>query len=206
MGTDIHTVAQIKDRNGKWETVAENIANEWRSYHSYAVLANLRNGHGFAGSDTGEEWEYISEPRGFPDDFEETNYEHIYGFDKHKKWMGDHSHSWVTLKEIKDKLEYYSGKKYEVHGIVEVEKYRRLLEGVEPDEWCSGISGPDIVVVDENNINETATHVRIKWKVDALSRLTYLKNCVRHIELLKDCDYNDKLTDEDVRMVFGFDS
>ena len=204
MGCDIHTVAQIKDYKDIWETVGENIGNEWRSYDSYAVLSDVRNGYGFAGCDTGEGWEPISKPRGLPDDFE------IDDEQLHKrKWMGDHSHSYVTLKELKEKLESYKNNSYEIHGYVSVKQFLEIKKGVLPKIWSAGISGADIKIVNEEDYNDEkdVTHIKTKWSVSALDSLTYLINCVKQLELFKECSYSsNELTDNDVRMVFGFDS
>lgn len=206
MGCDIHTVAQIKDRNGKFLTVADDIADEWRSYDSYAVLANVRNGRGVAGYDTGEGWEPIDEPRGLPEDFSCEEETHTWDYSEKKKWMGEHSYSWVTLDELKKKLDTYKDKSYEIHGVITVEEFNKLKDGEKPDSWCSWTGGPGVVVVSEGDDLSNATHVKAKWKVPALNNLTYLVNCVRHLELLRDISYYNNLPDEDVRMVFGFDS
>jgi len=93
MGCDIHSVIQVHDHwRDNWRTVACDVGDD-RNYDTFAVYANVRNGHGFAGVKTGEAWEPISEPRGFPDDF-------IVGSEPDERisnmagtWMGDHSQS-----------------------------------------------------------------------------------------------------------------
>jgi hypothetical protein len=55
MGTDIHSIAQIK-RDGQWVTVAVAIAGDQRYYNTFAMLANVRNGRGFAGCWTTYGW------------------------------------------------------------------------------------------------------------------------------------------------------
>jgi len=85
-----------------------------RNYNLFAILANVRNGFGFAGIPTGEGFVPISEPRGLPKDMSEdlvmlANSE--YAKNSHeiwkeftKKygagWLGDHSWSWITLAEL----------------------------------------------------------------------------------------------------------
>jgi len=192
MGCDIHTVGQIRGRDGKWETKRENIADEWRTYDSFAVLANVRNGSGFAGCDTGEGWKPIAEPRGLPEGFKMKYEDHIYDYDEKKKWMGDHSHSWVTLKELKDKIKTYKNKLYEIHGMISLEQYKQLQSGKIPDNWCEYTNAKD--------------YVRTTWKVSCLKRLKWLTLVVKELELILECSYEDNIKDEDVRMVFGFDS
>jgi hypothetical protein len=45
MGTDIHSIAQVR-RNGSWETVAIGVCGDPRSYNTFAMLADVRNGTG----------------------------------------------------------------------------------------------------------------------------------------------------------------
>jgi hypothetical protein len=92
MGCDIHCWAEVR-KNGKWEKVGKAFPNPWhdpeehakdpkdtfyepltdqpyegRSYNTFAILANVRNGRGFAGCDTGDPFVPIAMPKGFPDD------------------------------------------------------------------------------------------------------------------------------------------
>jgi hypothetical protein len=46
------------------------VAGDERSYDTFAMLANVRNGRGFAGIKTSDGFPFIAEPRGLPDDFE----------------------------------------------------------------------------------------------------------------------------------------
>jgi len=90
MGTDIHPVVEVRV-DGKWERWARATArlDSNRNYWSFAVLADVRNGHGFAGHYTGEPVVPIASPRGIPKDSPETH-----------EWLGDHSWSYVTLTEL----------------------------------------------------------------------------------------------------------
>lgn len=70
MGTDIHLMLQVK-QGGNWLDI-EPCAG-WsrpRNYDLFAILANIRNGSGFAGVPTGEGFVPISEPRGIPQDLQ----------------------------------------------------------------------------------------------------------------------------------------
>lgn len=69
MGTDIHSVAQVR-KDGKWLTVLQDVCGDGRNYDTFAMLANVRNGRGFAGVKTGDGFPFIAEPRGLPDDFQ----------------------------------------------------------------------------------------------------------------------------------------
>lgn len=70
MGTDIHSIAQVR-RNGSWETVAISVCGDPRSYNTFAMLADVRNGRGFAGIKTSDGFPYIHKPRGLPADLKE---------------------------------------------------------------------------------------------------------------------------------------
>ena len=117
MGCDIHLLIQAR-RDGAWEDVVLNLEEEvehdeygdsfWepRSYATFAVLSDVRND---------DDWHItpISTPRGLPDDFECDDYriaDEVPGsghgrligdVERNGKDLGEHSHSWVTLAELK---------------------------------------------------------------------------------------------------------
>jgi len=106
-----------------------------RSYDLFAILADVRNGRGFAGVLTGTGFDPISEPRGIPDDvcqeiMEETSSD-----------PDGHSHSWYTLKEL---LDYNWDAKTTIRrGIVSQSDYAtwdRDKPGF-PNEIASSVSG-----------------------------------------------------------------
>lgn len=122
MGTDIHPVVQRRAPGGDWEFVkiphAELPYDQrpeggvydglcGRHYLRFSILADVRNGYGFAGCPTYEPVEPISTPRGLPYDFEEPIPP---GFDQYggryaddaDSWLGDHSFSWVSLRDLLD--------------------------------------------------------------------------------------------------------
>ena len=98
MGTDIHIAAEIF-KDGRWR-LADVDLPENRNYWAFAVLADVRNGYGFAGIDKGDPITPISEPRGLPDNMstelrallDRTEFDDGSWF-----WLGAHSFSWVTL-------------------------------------------------------------------------------------------------------------
>lgn len=115
MGCDIHFYAEKRNVDtGKWELIGEaqredlgdgdvDIFHEGlsfyngRNYDLFAILADVRNGHGFAGIKTGGGFVPIAEPRGIPEDASEDCRllcEH-YGVD-------GHSHSYHTLRQLLD--------------------------------------------------------------------------------------------------------
>jgi len=112
MGTDIHGVFQRYDQDrAQWRDVSSNYDQD-RHYQLFAVLADVRNGIGFAGTATGEAVQPIAERRGLPVDFEiRDGYMHplteLAHIDPSRQiyreagealevWMGDHSYSWLS--------------------------------------------------------------------------------------------------------------
>src|SRR5215831_1419725 len=91
MGCDIHIVIQRQEANGRWHEVAyqtrgwqknwtpqanipiapENFRS--RNYDLFAILADVRNGFGFAGVPTGDGWPSLAPDRGLPAGFSEDN-------------------------------------------------------------------------------------------------------------------------------------
>ena len=149
-----------------------------RNYDLFAILANVRNGYGFAGCDTGDGFNPISEPRGLPYDVspeirEESDY---YGID-------GHSHTWFTIQEL---LDYDWDQVAILRGVVTVEQaeeYRR--SGKKPETYCGWTNAPG--------------HEQIEWEEK-------YRDCVSHFynSILSELK---KLGDPDkVRIVFWFDN
>jgi hypothetical protein len=66
-----------------------------RNYDLFGILADVRNGRGFAGLDTGDGFVPIDDPRGLPVDVSEPVKADS------DRWDGDgHSHSWFTVAEL----------------------------------------------------------------------------------------------------------
>lgn len=94
MGWDIHiAVEAFNPHTNQWEL------QEWdksisRNYSLFSVLAGVRNSRPDTLTSNGYPVTPISEPRGLPKDLSlETDM---------KVYLGDHSFSWVTLKELKE--------------------------------------------------------------------------------------------------------
>lgn len=110
MGCDIHVAVERRTADG-WQRAEPMVPPRWtydggpeeererwydgRNYSLFAILADVRNGHGFAGVDTGDPVVPISEPRGLPDDVaSETR------SDSDEWGVDGHSHSHFTLAEL----------------------------------------------------------------------------------------------------------
>jgi hypothetical protein len=126
MGTDIHLYVERQAEDGSWSRVrplpwtcpwcdgtgkgrhdncydckgAGKTAKEYheRNYDLFAMLADVRNGTGFAGVDTGDGFVPLADPRGLPTDtsIRDTDTSDV---DEDYVWLGDHSFSYCTLAE-----------------------------------------------------------------------------------------------------------
>jgi hypothetical protein len=180
MGTDIHisTVQWRKHQFEDWQDlVLAKPLEANRNYVSFAILADVRNGYGFAGHKTHEPIKPISEPRGIPSDYPfdiETDYS-----------IGDHSFSWVTLNEIVQWFES-NPKEFIISGQCSPDEYELLVKNKTiPSFLCAytiDVSWPKFEI-----------YVPIKSR-------TYLLNS--WIEQLTPHQKNG----EEIRVIFGFDS
>jgi hypothetical protein len=114
------------------------------NYNLFAILANVRNGYGFAGFPTGEGFQVISEPRGLPSDCCELirTASDEYGVD-------GHSHSYHTLAQLLNfNWTQYTVQFCVINGpeFVKWNSYARG-DGDMPFEYCGDVDGPGIVKV-----------------------------------------------------------
>ena len=150
MGCDIHLSVERKNPNtGKWEWVnPEGIAPQdefekehgywsWyggRNYGLFAILANVRNGFGFAGVDTGDGYKPIAMPRGVPEDASGEYLAEV------ERWGVDgHSHSYFTLQEL---LDYDWTQTTTRRGFIDPMEFVEMSHRDEPipHGWCGGTS------------------------------------------------------------------
>jgi len=109
-----------------------------RNYCFFSILADVRNGRGFAGVDTGDGFNPISEPRGLPEDVSievKRQFDH-YGID-------GHSHSYITLKEL---LEYDWEQTTTHRGVIDEKEYTRMItaNSNSPRYWSGMTYGPTV--------------------------------------------------------------
>lgn len=107
-----------------------------RNYDLFSILADVRNGSGFAGLDTGEGFVPIHEPRGIPEDASENVRL------SSEQWDADgHSHSWATVEEL---MTYDWTRKTKKRGWVSPKQFALWhLEG-KPKSWSGLISGGQV--------------------------------------------------------------
>lgn len=175
-----------------------------RNYDLFGMLADVRNGTGFAGCGTGDGFVPISQPRGLPNDVSE------YVKGESDEWGGDgHSHSWLTVKDLVD---YDWTQKTNKFGYVTSSEYARYLRCGAPNSWCGGVGGPGVAVIANEDMylramSETQEddglhyYTQIKWPVtysEAVEEF-YTWSLPKLKELASDAL-------EDVRIVFWFDN
>lgn len=215
MGCDIHLIVERRV-DGKWEIVPpapkrteyqHHHKVNWdfpRSYDSFALMADVRNGHGFAGVDTGNGFVPIAEPRGLPADttFKESSDDDCYD------WLGDHSHSWLTLAEIKA---YDWSRRTKKRGVLGADGYKEWREhrGYPKGGWSGGVWGQKVVMLTNEEMDaylerpvkdDKERHTQVEWWADYKEAAGCLWSLVEEL---------DKLNlgkPDDVRLVFGFDS
>lgn len=121
----------------------KNCRDDWyegRNYDDFAILADVRNGRGFAGIRTGDGFNPISQPKGIPEDATEEVVEYLesYGPD-------GHSHSYLTLKELLDfDWTQTTGHMGVVSADVYYDWWKRLGKKGFPATWAGGIHGRNV--------------------------------------------------------------
>ena len=209
MGCDIHTRFERRRVDGTWEVLVDPTPDEqglryqgWRAsdalasgrpvppvfvefhdrnYNLFSILANVRNGSGFAGVKTGDGYEPISDCRGIPADASPEYQELV------EQWNGDgHSHTWVTLDEILDPT--WHNKKVTHCGVIPTEEYLKYREtGTRPRSWSSAVWGQSLTTIEESEADQqlasqgsiTSTHVRIWWTNTYLESVSWFVEWIR---------------------------
>lgn len=141
---------------------------EDRNYNLFAILGNVRNGHGFAGIATGEGYQPLTDKRGVPKDAS-TEYRELVA-----AWGVDgHSHTWMTLAELLDPA--WQTKTTILYASMVLADYLtwRVTRGPVPEGTPVWIEGGQIVTIPEDDAERTiaaggtpkATHIRVKITV-----------------------------------------
>lgn len=205
MGTDIHCFVEKRNKKGVWEQIT-GFETSWgtdavspledRNYDMFAVLADVRNGVGFAGVPTGEPVEPISEPRGLPYDISDEVFKEL----DHEGWL--HNVSWLTVQDL---LDYDIDQVKKQEGFVSAEGYRLHKEG-KPFSSCGYTSAPkcDIEELEEmdRKYPEKRYCAKLHWEEPLKEACSPLFDTALE-QLIERCDEEDH---SDVRIVFGFDN
>lgn len=168
---------------------------EWlkdRNYDVFAILANVRNGTGFAGIKTSSGFDPIDTPRGLPDDLSAEVVAHLKrlgqrveggeiiwerqddeeGEDIYEEmekerdgyWsFGEHSFSWVALSEIVD-YDWERGVVKE--GWVDPWNYELWRTEGRPSSWSGGVSGQSIEHISDTQMGDMIDSGNIQWEGD----------------------------------------
>jgi hypothetical protein len=162
MGCDIHTMAEINYGDGWREITAAvfdssyfspdqeisvhnvphtSVPYSGRNYRLFSRLADVRNGYGFAGVDTGDYITPLAEPRGIPADASK-------GWRDYAEDDVDlHSATYFTARELIDADWDFP---ITIRGVVSEEQYIQLKsEGKSPESWAGGISAGNSITVTE---------------------------------------------------------
>lgn len=233
MGCDIHHYEEVRSEDGDWASVQKLVKNEyyeqypdeerpmvldhygyddprrlWRCYDLFAILANVRNGRGFAGCLTGAGFNSIVEPRGLPDDVSD-----VIKSESDSWGMDGHSHSWLTLKEI---LDYDWDQRTTNYGMLSWNEYEhwvktRTEDQPSPMSYSGDVWGRDIKKVSVEQFemweknpesrpqNPENYYARASWGISY--RQAVGGRFWDYVEYLKTLG-----KPEDVRMVFWFDN
>lgn len=198
MGTDIHMAIEVQDDKGAWHTHGKGYDD--RHYDVFAVLADVRNGFGFAGVKRGEVLPVIAEPRGLPEDMDPAS----------NKFLSDeHTPSWLTVAEILAFLEEHKGHVSPRTGVIKLEQVPQFLKDGEPQSWSGGVSGPNVVNIgldrakrllaaEEVRDPRKSYYVQVDWTTGLLDLVRPLVEFVNSLAPLGE--------PERVRLVFDFDS
>jgi hypothetical protein len=185
MGCDIHLVVERRNGNGQWERVlpppeaydpwlkeqAEKKAGKdsyysnrvryvWygdRNYNLFAILADVRNDFDF---------KPIAGPRGLPDDLSAEVVkltDPSDDDDSNDVWLGDHSHSCLTVQEL---LDYNWDQETMEGGWVDpwnFELWRQRGQS-RPDAWCKGVSGQGIEHISAREMAHKIDEGDIQWE------------------------------------------
>lgn len=119
-----------------------------RNYDLFGILADVRNGTGFAGIYTGAGWKSIAPRRGFPVDTlasEDDGESPDAAEDDDDRWLGDHSFTHIALDELRafgwDTVVSTSA------GLVGERVWRAWIEArrgdpqAQPATWCGDATG-----------------------------------------------------------------
>ncbi len=148
---------------GRYADEPEETLADWaydnQNYNLFAILANVRNGRGFAGRDTGNGFIPIAMPKGLPDDVspEINKKSEQYGCD-------GHSHSYFTLQEL---LDYDWTQTTKLRGYVGAITYYKWCswdkgKGESPNEWCGDVGGGLAQKISEQEMSRKIEEVATK--------------------------------------------
>jgi len=167
MGCDIHLYAE-KRVDGAWVSADTWTDDEYepgrkkvaysgrfytgRNYDLFSILADVRNGVGFAGVKTGDGFVPMADPRGLPSDCSDAVRA------ESDAWDADgHSHSSLTVAEI---MAYDWTQTTRKSGWVDPVGWAEWKSSGAPNSWCGMISGGGVSFVPEKAFQSAWVKVR----------------------------------------------
>lgn len=206
---DIASGEALKGITHRWDFdwKAPKVYEGWlysgRNYNLFAILANVRNGRGFAGVETGAGFNPIDSPRGLPEDYS----------DEVQDYLGEgdyHSISYIYLREL---IEYDWNQTTTLYGTVGQEGYREWKEKGSPSSYSGGVSGQMVVHITNDEMEALVNgeypveegksyYTRVSWQVSYSDVAgSFYPDAIKELKEL-----SENTEGEDVRIVFGFDS
>jgi hypothetical protein len=207
-----------------------------RNYEAFAILADVRNGKGFAGVDTGDGFEPIAQPRGLPSNISDelrtiTNKRALdeCGVDtsdilavddvaidevEGEFWLGDHSYSYLTVAEL---LAYdWTGQSTKLRGVIPLAEWldrEQRGETRPPPSYCGSTDGPGIRTITQRKARRQIIEHGVVAEAPG-ERLHVQAEWVETYAQAAGAFYSRVLpalvkldpNPENVRIVFGFDS
>lgn len=175
-----------------------------RNYALFAILADVRNGYGFAGIKTGEGYKSIDLPRGIPFDSCNTVQDYF-----GQGWM--HSESHVYLNEL---VNYNWNQTTTRYGVVSEKEYKNwVVNKGRPERFCGSVGGSNIknISLEEMDLlvggyvereKDKQYYTQVSWEESYKeSAGDFSEDCIPKLVALSDSeDFSD------IRIVFGFDS
>lgn len=225
MGCDIHIVIQRQDEDGSWRELPYQTVYNFtgapvpvdgvpvapsnfttRNYDLFAILANVRNGVGFAGITTGEGWPSIAPGRGWPHDFsDQTPLPNPRWPDEGPRDMGDHSFTYVMLDELE--AWPWSATYTTLYGVVAAAEYERCIaEGRPPREYSGSVVGAGVyiytpasyVIARDSRTLVPKPYVRMAWQRSAADATGWPEHVIPWLRQLAN--------GRPLRLIIGFDS
>lgn len=205
-GKWVDTYEEIEKTLGTWEERFKHPLYIGRNYDLFAILADVRNGRGFAGVKTGDGFNVIAEPRGVPADASPE-----FAWEVERNDGDGHSHSWFTVREL---LDYDWEQTTHLEGDVGPSGYLKFKETGAPHEWCGWVSGPSIKHVSNEEMEalvgslspesdpkdrSARVYTRVSWRVTYRECAgKFLTHTLPALQQIGDPD--------DVRICFFFDN
>lgn len=221
MGTDIHGGFVRRNKHTGEVKVVETSWGQGRHYLLFAILADVRNGYGFAGVRTFTPIEPITYNRGVPpwwncyDDSDigfptvEPEQTDCDGRSCHK-WLGDHSFTHMAVSEILEwpHWEASAGRT----GVLNKKHYLETLAvGKDPEAWSGDVCGQNFVKVTDEDFKALSkeeqaevTHIVCNWE----EKESFAEECDYFLDEVKRIasEYPEDAEWEEVLLVIGFDS